>query len=257
MTNETKILGENTRPTKYNPNLAQQMAKQIEEEEQRAALEAKTRKPVEENTPLTGYIYLPSQEIYVAKWRILNGKNWYESHKILQERELRMLTIPQFIEFLKYLRSNPNEIGAADFLEIELILDDILALREPYRGEWLDASFKKLGNNRRINYNHEFKIITGEIPITNPKNSEPLEDCLMENRNVVLDAWLNNPTSQGLPKTNAWSGNLSYQPPAEENTSVAEFYVNSRAINLICTQGPTFKSENRGVRPVLIPNNFH
>jgi hypothetical protein len=57
------------------------------------------------NAPnLSGYIYVPSINLYIAKERTLQGKNWFDAHKELQSQNQRMLIIPEFIEFLKYVK---------------------------------------------------------------------------------------------------------------------------------------------------------
>src|SRR3989338_4501364 len=57
------------------------------------------------NAPeLKGFIYVPSIRLYVAKEKTLYGKNWYECHEELHKKDLYMITLPQFIEFIKYLK---------------------------------------------------------------------------------------------------------------------------------------------------------
>jgi len=163
---------------------------------------------------LDGYIYIPSTKLYVAKERTLNGKSWYEAHRQLHNQGLQMLTIPEFIEFIKYLKE-----GYQDRKEAKQILGEILKVREPTRGEWLDANFKVINDRLCINYNH--RTINGELK---PFNSEPLEDCLMENKlpGIDLDYWFNNPTKQGLPKKNTSKGKIWYWNP--RNKTFAWFY---------------------------------
>ena len=47
------------------------------------------------------YIYIPSLNLYVAKQRTHLGLNWYKTHEALHKENLFMLTIPQFISFIK------------------------------------------------------------------------------------------------------------------------------------------------------------
>ena len=49
------------------------------------------------------FIYVPSIDLYVAKERSHLGLNWHDAHKKLHEEGLLMPTIPQFLEFIKYL----------------------------------------------------------------------------------------------------------------------------------------------------------
>jgi len=65
----------------------------------------------EKAPPLEGFIYVPSTKLYFAKERTLLNHNWYDTHKKLHEQNLRMPTIPQFVEFLKYLRAKTENYG--------------------------------------------------------------------------------------------------------------------------------------------------
>ena len=261
MTNETKILGENTGTGKYNPDLAQQLTKQIEQEEQRAALEAKTKPKTEEifdviaspiNTdpqPRESYIYVPSLGLYVGKERIFEGENWYDCHAQLKAANLRMPTISEFIEFIKYLKTRPEINKEAHPGEIELILDDILSQRRPERGEWLNARFHT--NTEGVlymHYNHQ-----GTDKRLFPESLEPLEDYLKTYTKVNFNSWLSNPTKQGLPRVNINKGvieNLWYTPPPyNNNNAIAAFYTDEDGPSLHCALDPFLI--NKGVRGIL------
>ena len=178
------------------------------------------------NVPnLNGFVYVPSIKLYVAKERTLNGKNWYGAHEELHKQGLQMLTIPEFIGFIKYLKKEYQNRK-----EAKQILDEILTVRNPWRAEWLDASFKVINEKLHINYNH--RTINGELK---PGNSEPLEDCLMENKTpgIDLDYWLNNPTKQGLPRKDTPKGKIWYWNPEDKN--VAWFYTCYNVVVFECT----------------------
>ena len=95
------------------------------------------------------FIYVPSINIYVAKQKTHLGKNWFDCHKEFQKNKKKMLTVPEFIEFLKYLKSQPNN------QEYQKIYREITEVRCPWRVELLDASFKVKNEKLYINY---FKI---------------------------------------------------------------------------------------------------
>jgi len=200
------------------------------------------------NAPnLDGFVYVPSIKLYVAKERTLYGKNWYEAHEELHKQGLQMLTIPEFIKFIKYLR---REIRHPRILynkrkEIEKILDKIFTVNSPWSGGWLDANFKFINEKLHINYNH--RIINGKLK---PGNSEPLEDCLMEDKTpgIDLEHWLNNSTKQGLPRKDTPDGKLYYRRPMEDNNSVTWFDVNSSwAAVLDCSRSPLYSYLSTGV----------
>src|SRR3989344_9511391 len=106
------------------------------------------------------YILLPENEYHkdllVSKERKYLGKNWYQAHEELAKEDSYMLTIRQFVDFLKLLKSgnvydeNKNKILNK---ESNLILYDILNQKNPVRGEWLDAEFKEIENKLYICYN--------------------------------------------------------------------------------------------------------
>ena len=87
----------------------------IDTDEARRKFEEESKKPKKQRaTPKTpfadkeGFIYVPSINLYVAKEKSLHRKNWHETHAELHSQNLYMPTIPEFIEFLKHLRSQPN-----------------------------------------------------------------------------------------------------------------------------------------------------
>ena len=190
------------------------------------------------------FIYVPSLELYVAKERKLYSKNWFEAHKELQENRERMLIIPEFVEFLKYLKNSNNE----EYLNI---FDDITQVKSPWRGEWLDADFKVKNNKLHINSNH---VLDSNGKIIN-YNSEPLDkNTLMKDKTpgISLEDWINNPTRQGLPNKKTKSGDLCYWYPRSDNNSVAGFDAGDGGANLICSWsgGPSLGDSDLGVRAV-------
>lgn len=187
---------------------------------------------------LEGFIYVPSIGLYAAKEKSLHNLNWYDAHKALHEQDLQMLTIKQFVEFIKYLKQNKRNIQ-----ESESILDEILTTRNPWRSEWLDAKFEDKNNQSYINYNH--RTINGELQ---PQVIEPLEQCLMKDKipGINLEYWLNNATSQGLPPKNNPKGDLHYWCPINEY--VARFGADSDGAVLYCFRLPQYSYSALGVR---------
>ncbi|MBI2452556.1 hypothetical protein HYV50_05805 [Candidatus Pacearchaeota archaeon] len=192
----------------------------------------------EQPQPTQGFIYVPSLKIQIAKQHYCLGKNWYQSHEELQNQGLSMLTLPEFIEFRKYLEANPTQ-------ENQAIFEEIFACRSPWRAEHLDAFFVKKGREIYINYNH--KIVTGKLT---PQNIEPLEKCLMKDRNIDLNSF----NKQGLP-TRKGTDFFYYSP--RENY-VARFGANSDGADLYCGRSPGDSSSSLGVFACAesTPKNF-
>jgi len=206
----------------------------------KAILEKKVDIKLSDAPNLDGFVYVPSIDLYVAKEITLYKKNWYEAHEELHKQGLQMLTIPEFIEFIKYLKNGDQNKG-----ESEQILDEILTVRDFWRAEWLDANFKIINEKLHINYNH--RIINGKLK---PLNSEPLEDCLMKDKiiGINLDYWLKNPTKQGLPRKNTPAGKLCYWYPVKNNNSVVAFLANSNVPDLDCNRYSGNSDSSLGVR---------
>lgn len=169
---------------------------------------------------LDGFEYVPSLKLYISKKKKFFGDNWSESHKKLQANGERMPTPIEFIEFLKYTKTNLPEI-----------YNDITKLGNPWRAEWIDA---------------EFKVKNKELYI----NLEILDkDTLMKDKQISLEDYLNNNhTSQGLPSKTVKSGDLCYFYPRSDNNSVARFVAGSNGAYFYCDRN-TWGS-NLGVRAV-------
>jgi len=171
---------------------------------------------------MNGFIYIPSIKLWIAKEKKFYNNNWFESKEKLQENGERMITLPEFIEFLKYSKTNlPN------------VYKEITELRSPWRAEWIDADFKVKNNKLCI-------------------NSEILDkNTLMEDRQISLEDYLNNNhTSQGLPSKKVKSGNLYYWYPRSDNNSVASFFALSVRADLNCNWGSSYGDSDLGVRAV-------
>jgi len=202
------------------------------------------------------YILLPENEYHkdllVSKERKYLGKNWYQAHEELAKEDSYMLTIRQFVDFLKLLKSgnvydeNKNKILNK---ESNLILYDILNQKNPVRGEWLDAEFKEIENKLYICYNSKLFL---ENNMKN-KITQLLEVCLMQDKMIDLDYWLANATSNGLPPSNISEGILSYYPPRKN--SVAWFWADSDRVYLFCIGSPQGSNPELGVRQVKTSAN--
>lgn len=181
------------------------------------------------------FIYVPSIELYVAKERTLFKKNQDECQEILHSNNQKMLTIPEFKEFLKYTKENyPN------------IYDNITKERIPWRSERLDADFKVQGKNLVVNY-HIFK--NGKIV----RKSEVLDkNTLMENRTgISLENWINSDqTKQGLPFKNIKEGDLSYWHPRSNDNSATSFGTGFDGAGLFCNDYFSERYSRLGVRAV-------
>jgi hypothetical protein len=183
------------------------------------------------------FVYVPSINLYVARQRTLQGKNWFECHKELQNQGERMLTLPEFVEFLKYTENNLPEV-----------YKDITEVKNPWRAEWIDADFKTKGRNLYVNSSHILDSKGNLIP----QVSEILDrNTLMIDSRISLGDFLHrNNTSQGLPTKNVESGGLYYWYPRSDNNSVARFGAGSGRTSFDCDGNPSSRDSDLGVRAV-------
>ena len=170
------------------------------------------------------YIHVPKLNLDISKQRFGFNKNWDEAHEVAKEQGGRMLTLPEFREFLIYTRDNDKEL-----------FNEITEVRSPWRVEWIDAYFEQRKD--------------GLYMLTNNKaNAEKINGGLMEDRTPGIDLtnWLNNSTKQGLPQKNIKKGNLWYFHPRDGR--VAGFVAGSVVAGLDCDRGPSYGDSSLGVR---------
>ena len=157
--------------------------------------------------------YIPSSNLHFAKQKTLQGKNWHETHKSLSNEGLLMPSPLEFAQTLKYLRDNPNQ-------ENTELYNEMTKVRSPWRATWLNAFFEKRSDGLYILTENGIKVQKLD------------EDTLMENQGISLDSWIENPTSQGLPRRNVAKGNLNFYPSI--NNSVAGFLADDGGAGLDC-----------------------
>ena len=183
------------------------------------------------------FIFIPSINLHVARKRTHLDKNWFESHKELQNNGERMLTMPEFMEVLKYTKESHQDT-----------YEEITKVGDPWRAEWLDVDFKIKDGKLYINSNHIY-----QSGVLAPQTSEILQaNTLMKNKTpgISLDDYIQNPTKQGLPSKRTKSGNLYYWAPMSDNNSVARFDADDDRADLCCYGDPSDWYSYLGVRAV-------
>ncbi|MEK6898025.1 MAG: hypothetical protein AABX28_01560 [Nanoarchaeota archaeon] len=180
--------------------------------------------------PIQDFIYIPSTKLYVARKKTLQDKSWYEAHEILQGQGSRMQTLPEFIEFLKYVNRNHPDI----YHEI---------VNRPGKMEWIDAYFEQRKDGMYVlTYNRT--------------NAEKLDaNTLVDNNRKVLekislDTWLKNPTGQGLPRKNVAKTGRSLVYFYPRNGFVVDFDTFCGILTLHCTAFPYNEDSSSGVHAV-------
>ena len=174
-------------------------------------------------SPKEGMIYVPSIDLHFQSERSYLGLDWNQTHEALEKDELRMPTIPEFVEFLKYIKT-----------ENTALYDNITKVGGNWRSNWLDAYFEQRDDG--------MYVLTG-----NKTNVEKLDDCLMEDRKpgISLDHWLSNSTKQGMPKSNSPEGKMFFYHPRDKR--VAGLCVGSVRLDLGCDRDPSSAVDSLGV----------
>ncbi|MBI2043357.1 hypothetical protein HYT25_03140 [Candidatus Pacearchaeota archaeon] len=174
---------------------------------------------------LDSFIYIPELKLRFAKQRTLKWKDWFETHNSLKLQSNRMSRLPEFVEFLKYVKINNRDI-----------YNEITQVMGSWRGEWIDAYFEKRKDG--------MYLLT-----ENRTKAEKLdEDTLMKDKRISLDSWLDNPTKQGLPRKDTKEGDLYFVAPG--NDSVAGFGAIVEGADLNCLRNPDYRDSYLGVRAV-------
>ncbi|MBI2507429.1 hypothetical protein HYV89_00575 [Candidatus Woesearchaeota archaeon] len=215
--------------------------------------------------PITGkiqngneYLILPGRkhgsyeypDLLVSAKRSHNGEKWNQAHESLKQENSFMLTLRQYVDFLNLLKSGKAYDGngkGIDKTRLDGILDDIATVRSPWRAEWLDAKFSSKGIVKK-SYSIAYHKITlnGDLE----EVTEPLDDCLLSDKQINLEDWLRKATPHGLPAPDTSNGSLYYWPPA--NRKVARFWSYSGWAGLVCGRDPGGSDSSLGVRAAKI-----
>gem|GEM_PF-6725101 len=179
--------------------------------------------PLEED-----FIYVPSRNIYVSREKTFGYYSWEEAHRLLALKNRRMITAPEFLDFLGEAKENYPEFynnlikrkeGNSEYdydIDNQQLRTDkscrLSDLFPRFEAEWLDTKvYLKNNEDFWIDSNHE--VIDGKIIA---KKSAPLEESTI-NFNLVpgisIDSWIKTANSQGFPTEKAELGQFHYSCP--------------------------------------------
>jgi len=189
--------------------------------------------------------------LYIAKNKIYHNHNWNDTHKLLQENNRFMLTLPEMYDFIQQLKE-----GIEGLIEVHNVSNDIILIDElikiydemlkigNWRAEWLDARFEKRKDGLYVHYDHRIQ----QDDSLKPLKTEKLEDCVREDCYVDLSSF----NKQGMPikKLNVQSyvqgKNIYYWSLV--NGKVARLFAVSAGAYLDCSRDPSGLDDRLGVR---------
>ena len=263
------IIGDNPRRSRYDPNLANEFNKQVEDEERRKKLEERLdarKKPEEVVKPEkvavsadfdpSQYVLVPEHNVLIAKEATLKEKKWRETHFELAKDGLYMPRIDVFMQHFKNVRDaysgerslfNGNNAELSDS-ELDHLWKYLAFSDGSLCVTWLDALFEDIGlagrpSQRWIWTNHRTagnNLVGDHVP---------LEWHLAEDG--VID--LKHLNSQGLPLPTAKSisqkcsagSSIEYMCPT--NGRVAGYSSAARNAYLCCGKDPVKSVPHLGV----------
>lgn len=125
------------------------------------------------------------------------------------------------------------------------IYDEIISVRDPIRGEWLDADFGFMNNKFWVYSEH---ILKGKI--LESRRKEILLPCLMNERKKIKLISCN---EQGMPTKKG--KDIAYSCPVKHRQSVARLVAYSDRAGLGCGRDPSESYDFLGVRAVRAIEN--
>ncbi|MBS3146086.1 hypothetical protein J4471_00120 [Candidatus Woesearchaeota archaeon] len=148
-------------------------------------------------------------DILVPLSRTHYGNPFYQIHTMLQKEQSFLLTMRQYVDFLKILESRSVFYGDGSKVEystIEKLLVDIKEPKHVPRGEWLDAVLSRKKNEDYIIF-HQFenkKLVEKTVEL----EFKTLKDC--HNKRISYQEWIIKSNDQGLPEYDISPGSLGY-----------------------------------------------
>ena len=187
--------------------------------------------------------------LYVAKAKDFFSKNWYEAHEALNKEDYQMLTIRQYIDLIKLLKSEKVYDGLKNKLkdtEISQLKSEMIEVRAPWRAEWLDGKFFDNGDEWYLSQEHKYEA---------GKSKAKLEERIIAKNRIKVNPLmkntkfnLNDVNQYGLPTKEGTE--LNYWYPT--NGHVARFYAYSIGAVLNCDRDPAYSDAELGVRRAKI-----
>ncbi len=192
--------------------------------------------------------YSPTRFLYEGEWA---DQKWADQREILKQCSQVMPPPYLFVEMLNHLRSGKkvhDENGERlSRKTIDGILDEVCGVREPWRGEYLNARFSMKNGNMMISH-----VVFDSKGMPQEVLEELDPDTLMEDRlpGISLNDWLKRATPQGFPRKRVGRGEVVYTHP--EDGRVVGVGADAGRFGVDCDWGSRDSLPAFGVRPVLL-----
>ncbi len=216
----------------------------------------------EDKKELPNYLILPETashpDLLIAEEVTYHNHTYKKTHELLKQRnifdDMRFILPPNlFVEFLKMCRTGKafNELGKkVNPKRLENLLEERLSKRDPERSEWLNHEYSLEFGTLQVSYP---KFVNGKlIKITEPLDEDTfIGDVALEKNDIeILEDWLNNSTSQGLPRKS-----IQKYLSNSFSRAVPFFSADSRYVGICFSMHPENSHDWRGVRPAKILKN--
>ncbi len=174
---------------------------------------------------------------------------WQEAMKLVLAKGSSALTLRQGLDFLRLLKDGLESRiqvydGLCRPLQPEIlreVYNEIVEVRSPWRGEWLDADYKCINDELWLYSGHTLQGNSLE-----PLRKEKLLSCFMEKGRKIMLATCN---EQGMPVERG--NDIYYWCQDKDNHSVAWLGADSGRADLNCNWNPDYCNAELGVREVM------
>ena len=179
-------------------------------------------------------------DVLIKKLREGFRINSFGTKKVLLKEGEVLPSLRQFVDLLKILREGEVYDGnhrKVESEEVAKMWEDFVNFGSDWRVDYLGDEFVEVDDGLNIVYDGLDRRV-----------EEKVENCLMEDRGIDLNDWLDRATRQGLPPVDCKEGGLMYFYPRKDRT--VRFERGEGLGVLRCNGRPTYSKVSAGARGV-------
>lgn len=209
--------------------------------------------PAVKKVGITLNINYQSTRIDSLNRKFVGNNNWHNSLKLNLALGGKTLDPREFIGLANLLFQGMNDrtkvydvSGKRIYKQTcQKYFEDIFKVQDPRRAEWIDANYKFKQGKIYAESNHIVDL-NGNLISQHPQLLD--KKTLVEYKGILLEDYIQNPTSQGLPKQDVESGDFHYYAPMENNDSFARSDTNSDRSKFYANWNVSFSDSYLGTR---------